>query len=443
MISLRNHPLFKTTQTVVVRVLGAGMAFLLAAFISREFGPGAAGRFYLSIAVSSLLSHFAVFGYGVALMRIGGRLTGTWRAPQLARAFSYLYIWCTGLAIAVMFVGAGIVALFGVGGISLANLSPVLTLSLIWPITILQIGAFALRGQGRPAISTMFELVLVPLVTLSAVLISSQIASVDTNFIMLTYWAASMMAAVACTVWVGPLLSRPAAGWLHGFQRARKFVGSQYGFGKDVFLNNSFNLIAAVAPFIILGIFETSYVVGLFNAANRFSGILTLFQFGILAVAAPMFSRLSAMTQRAELNLSVQRFVALMTLIATAQLIAMLVGGKWFLSFFGPEFVQAVVPLWVLSVFVCAGFAFGPVMTLLVMTGKEKRSRDINLFAAIASIILSLALIPSFGMLGCAVAMGLAGFGTRAAGAYYVWKDLGIVSLPTFRSAKALLSWRE
>jgi O-antigen/teichoic acid export membrane protein len=91
-------------------------------------------------------------------------------------------------------------------------------------------------------------------------------------------------------------------------------------------------------------------------------------------------------------------------------------------GFFGPDFASAELALAVLAVGQLINAATGPAGPILNMTGFERDTTLITLVAAVVAVVLSFALIPTWGVEGAAFA---------AAGSFASWNLL--LSIQVYR----------
>ena len=106
--------------------------------------------------------------------------------------------------------------------------------------------------------------------------------------------------------------------------------------------------------------------------------------------------------------------------------IVVLALGELMLTLFGPDFVAGYPLLFLLCVGVVARSAVGPAESLLTMTGNENVCAFVYALTLTLNILLSVALIPLFGLWGAAIATAAAMVFEAAALSFTVWRRLGI-----------------
>jgi O-antigen/teichoic acid export membrane protein len=125
-----------------------------------------------------------------------------------------------------------------------------------------------------------------------------------------------------------------------------------------------------------------------------------------------------------------QRLVRLAAfgVLATAipALVVLVILGSFVLRLFGPNFDAGYAALVTLCCGQLVNALAGSVGLLMSMTGHQKEAAGIVAVAAVLNVVLNLALIPRFGMVGAAVATATTTALWNLAMLAYVWKNLGV-----------------
>jgi O-antigen/teichoic acid export membrane protein len=147
--------------------------------------------------------------------------------------------------------------------------------------------------------------------------------------------------------------------------------------------------------------------VGVYTAAVRTATLVSFVLNVTSVVAQPSLASLHAENRRADLA----RFVA--TTTRSIFVISLLIGaalglcGQLVLGRFGPGFTASYPALLILIAGHVLVAAFGPLTSLLLMTGHQGAAAAIYGVSAISGAALNIVLIPRFGIAGAAVASGL------------------------------------
>ena len=177
---------------------------------------------------------------------------------------------------------------------------------------------------------------------------------------------------------------------------------------------------------ILLGVLGNQSQAGLFAASWRLASFVPFVFIGLATVAGPLIVSAYNRGAREELvriSALVSR-IGLAFAVVTAALLAVL--GGWLLGLFGPEFVTARQVLLILLIGGVANAFTGVVGPLMILTEHERQALAIFAGALALSIILNLALIPSFGAVGAAIASASATTAWNFAMLIYVRRKVGI-----------------
>jgi O-antigen/teichoic acid export membrane protein len=158
---------------------------------------------------------------------------------------------------------------------------------------------------------------------------------------------------------------------------------------------------------LMLGYFASQRDVGIYSVAVKVSAFVLIGLEILLPIVAPLFSQFSA-TSDHELTEALFRTVtkwlcysALMifTCIAIFRLEV--------LHLFGKGFTGGATVLLILAAGQLASAATGPTGALLTMTGKQKWELANTISMVVFNFLLNLALIPTMGLIGAAIAMAV------------------------------------
>jgi O-antigen/teichoic acid export membrane protein len=155
---------------------------------------------------------------------------------------------------------------------------------------------------------------------------------------------------------------------------------------------------------LLLGSLLPPTEVGVYTAAMRTATLVSFILTVTSVVAQPRLSALHSLQQQARLKhfvTTTTRGIFLLSLAAGAFLC---VFGKAILELFGGDYARGYPVLVVLVAGHVLAAAFGPVTSLLTMTGHEVAAAGVHLLSAGASALLIALLAPSLGIFGAAIA---------------------------------------
>jgi len=180
----------------------------------------------------------------------------------------------------------------------------------------------------------------------------------------------------------------------------------------------------------------------IYTAATRF---LVVGQFVLQSMDAPLQPRLSAALARFD-HATARRLYATSTtwtvLVGWPVFALAAVMSSGYLSLFGPGYhtSEATTVVIVLAVAMAVATAVGAVDSVIIMSGRTWWSLLITLAAVGVNVVLNIALIPRFGMVGAAVAWGAAIVGASVTALAFTWRVLGLHPFGRRVLAAAVLS---
>jgi len=154
---------------------------------------------------------------------------------------------------------------------------------------------------------------------------------------------------------------------------------------------------------LLLGLLRTEGETGIYSIAQKLALLTGFVIASINAVSAPQFSALFFSNKKQELLSLAIKSSRLIFWASLPILVALIVGGKFFLGIFGQEFISGYPILVVLVAKEFINAAGGSVGYFQNMTGAHVQFRNIVTIAVILNVILNILLIPQLGILGAAI----------------------------------------
>ena len=261
--------------------------------------------------------------------------------------------------------------------------------------------ASTLRGQNKPVISLLPDNIIKPLAFILSFIAVYFISRQMTlrNAILLN--SASFVAGFIFTFFAYKRTAYSVEG------------GAQYDLKKwraswrSLFLLTVIFSINSKLDVLMLGFLKASGDVGVYAAADRVAGALTVFLMVMNTITAATISKLHTLNEKQKLQNMVTKITRGVMLLSLPAYSFIIIFSKYILHFCGPNFSDGQTALIIICTAQLISIAFGPVGNYAVMTGNEKlniRYSAIKIFLAIA---LNLALTPALGINGTAIATGL------------------------------------
>jgi O-antigen/teichoic acid export membrane protein len=409
----------------VIKVGGAGLAFLQAVVLARVLGVQEYGVYTYVMAWVTLLVPLAVFGQNQLLIRnlsaYQSRVDWGLMLGQLR--WSDQIILLSSLVVAL---GGGLLTWFFIS----AQDSPSLTAFWIGCLLIVVI-AFntaresALRGLHHVIVGQMPELLLRPILVIlliggTSFLLMPQPDAVMALGLTLVATSITLIVGIALLVMFLPNKVRQAT---PQYDRPGWFAASLpiIFVGMIQIVNNRMSIL-------MLGSIKGAEAVGVFAVVTRGAELLTFMLNAVNINLGPVIASLYAKNDMVQLQRVVTRSARLIFLITLPGTAFFLLGGHWFLLLFGANFTQGQTALTILSLGQLMNTMAGSVALLLMMSGHE---RDVAVGVGIGlllNILLNLLLIPPLGINGAALAQTVSLVTWNVVLIVRVYQRLGIYS---------------
>jgi O-antigen/teichoic acid export membrane protein len=193
------------------------------------------------------------------------------------------------------------------------------------------------------------------------------------------------------------------------------------------FVISLLNLLGTKITMLIIPWFAPQAAIGIFNISYRFADLL-IFPFFLMHTVLPqLFARHTA-TGTAYTQSLFSESNKLMTLLSIPLLLLNIVGGRFFLHWFGPDFVQGYTALLYISLAQFLFSFFGPANTILMMQDRERYSAGCLLVYVLVLVGASRLLIPIAGITGGALAILIGSAVYNVLLAIVTWRLCGIRS---------------
>lgn len=179
---------------------------------------------------------------------------------------------------------------------------------------------------------------------------------------------------------------------------------------------------------VLVGAMQDTKQSGIFGVAAR---VATLLSFGLAAVnsvAAPMISELYWQGKMRELQRMLAVAAVALLVFSVPVGLGIIILGRSILSLFGTEFVNGYAALMILVPGQLVNSLAGSTGFLMTMTGHQKQAAIIIFLGVVLNLLVSVSLIPGYGMMGAAVATSSANIFWNLAMVVYVRRKIGVDS---------------
>ncbi|MDN3646950.1 polysaccharide biosynthesis C-terminal domain-containing protein [Pontixanthobacter aestiaquae] len=390
-----------------IRVAGTGLSILVSIVIAQFFGAESLGVYGYCVALMAIAAVPISNGQSTLLLRTvahDGALSGTSKAMA-----------AMGARAAVIFAAtAGFLAWVAIGFAS-TDIA-----QLLKPFAYLTVGFLALallcdqisamrmaaiRGIDRPALAQLPETLIRPLMLLAGLV-----------FVWARYGSAdpvtdlpAIFAALAVAAFVSACIGQFILGAITAREKPTQLVAPdrKAWVWSAAALAGSAGLVQlnGYIDLLLLGSFTSAADVGYYRAALQ---IAMLANFGYIALnmlAGQRFARIRAENDIAGMAKTATTLSRLALLTAIPLPLAIWMFGEPLLVWlFGDGFTASVLPALIISLGLCFSASIGMAHSMLVMSHQEKLALLLTGIALAINVALCLLLIPSFGLIGAALA---------------------------------------
>ena len=409
-------------QVFAIRLIGAGLSYASVIFLARWLGAYNFGIYAYVLVIITLLGLALSFGFNSSTLRFVASYLARKKFRRLSGFLKQSFGTVLGLSLLGALCGAGLImALRNV--IQPYYFVPFLVGLVCVPIWTLlnQLEATA-RAYGWVHVAYIPGFILRPLLIVG--IVGGIVLFGGTADAVSALWALVGACAIAALVQGLSVYSgiREHVTDAQSTFHTRHWVTTSLSF----LMIDSFRMLLDNTDVLLIGRLLDPHSVAVYFAVIRTAGLVAFVSFSMMALAVPKFAELHSTGTRSDLQKFVSEVIHLMFWPSLLTALALAFFGPYVLSLFGADFKIGYPTMLVVLIGLVLRTATGPVEYLLTMTGHHRDTMWVYAFAALASIGLNFLLIPSFGILGAAIATYTAMLGGNLCLYILVQKRLGV-----------------
>ncbi len=400
-VRLRAQPVFALPASSQLRgvaflvggnVLKLALGFGTSILIFRVLGPSDAGRLTLTLSVVGLLSIIGEFGLRDAAVNYIARWlpTAPERAAGIARTFLASKIFLSALASTVGILGAGWIAASFYPQDKIGDLLALAAFSL-FADGLLAFAVVVLEAQQKFAAISLLGV-------LQAAVRAALVAMLFLAHQVNLYTLLALESIVPLSIFIYSLRLIPRA-----FYRLRfplfEHLALLWHFTKWIALAALASAIFLKLDVLILSFYRTPAEVGLYAAAFALVGKLDVVKNAVLTTAFPEACRRS---ETGALRQYVTRSLRFTGLASLAFLPLFVIGGYLIELIYGVAYRGAIIALYPLLAAYLIGLNAEPVAYVLYPLNQPRWIAASDLMQLAFNVVVNLALIPRFGIIGAA-----------------------------------------
>lgn len=421
--------IYHSAYAFVVLGTAIGLQFFFDLLLARSFGAEGAGIFYLSLSILSIASLLSRLGLERSIVRFLAPLNSNEMWLETNGLIKTVILFTSTAATIISIVVCLMAPVFAESVFFDARLTSFIRIFAlaVLPFSLMYVYAGILKGLKLVRESLIVERVIVYLGGIASIFTLGMYLGL--SGVLWGFLFSSCLAVLIGRFFAKKKIPKTGSSSV-SFDKRRLFASSI-----PLLLVSFSNLMFGQVNVLVLGVLSTVNEVGIFNITFKISMVIGLTLVAINSISAAKISELYF--ARIDLQSLASKIAGFAFLLSLPVFAVMVVFPKLVLVLFGDDFVAGSTALILLAVGQLLSVATGSTGTLLAMTGYEKTLALIIGFSVILNTILSILLIPIFGILGAACAVALSMVVSNIIQVYYVKRYLDIWSLPF----KAVMAW--
>lgn len=391
----------KSFSSTIIKVLGLLVSLGISVFLGRTLGPEGLGIINLANRILSILLIFSLLGNQKVILK---EIAISFNKNDSNRIDDIIYSSVLLNVIIGVLIGV-LIALFTP---QLANLifddKNLIIPLLIFLIALVPQIIARIISSGLIGYKKIWQ----------SNLVDKTLSSVVIGFVLSIYWLFNFKFSVInvsiaytialCTVAISMAIywrklnrTRPL------FKKFKLVAKELFATGHSIFTMEIAVVISSNASIILIGALLQTKDIGLYAVASNLALLTTFFLQVTNSSLSPKIASLYEEGNLKSMELMVRRLTCFLMIIGIGVLLTFVVFGKFLLSIWGNEFIEAYWILVILGSGQLFNLGTGAVGVLLNMTGHEKIHRNISIGFMIISIPLSYVLIKTLGIIGAAL----------------------------------------
>jgi O-antigen/teichoic acid export membrane protein len=377
-----------------VRILAAGLAFVVQVVLARLIGPEQYGEIATGLTVVLLVTCLATLSLDNASQHFIAAYRATGDSDGLR---GYLRQTPVIVGIVSLVISLPAVAIFAwVGNGTLAILLatvPILALMAMFE-------GFA-KSFDWPILALAPQFIVRPLLMVGVVLLA--IYAGQTANAPLVAWGL-LVSAVAVLAIQGIILRRRVAATVANGP-VRNDTRRWITVSTPILIGDFGGMLIVSADVIALSLFVGSAEAGIYFAAIKSLALVQFVAYAVSQASAHQASALYAVGDRDGLRSFVRRASIWTFIPSLAFALILLAAGPWILMLFGSDFSAGYPAMAIVTLGFVVRAAVGPAARVLTMIGQERKTAAIHVAAGVFALVACCVLVPIWGIIGAATAL--------------------------------------
>nr|WP_315141264.1 MATE family efflux transporter [uncultured Flavobacterium sp.] len=420
--TVQNPVVRQSFLTLLIRVFGVVLLFGFTLFLTQKYTPKIVGQYDFVRTFLFAIGSICLLGFDQSILYFKGRLYPDYSLGHLKKVYLkmvlMLFFASLLLLVFIVLLNASVVAEFFSDDATYLLLLKASASLFFYGLSILNVEVF--RALDEVVVSELFRNIFkyLPIIVVSFMLVQWQLEPYLVDAFLLSF----VFSGVLTTLLTFYFFTKKSAKCTTDCFSSREIITHSFPIavsGMAIFLMMSFDIL-------FLKKYQGDATVAYYAVAVK---LMTLLSVIILTVNITVSAAIAASFSNKEID-KVQKIVQnssrLIVAITLPAVIGLLLFPEFILHFFGSNYIvakEALVVL-VLGQGFCAFFGSAPVY--LNMTGRQRIFQRIVLGALVLNFLLNYWLIPSYGMLGAAIAFSASALFWNLGTALFVYVKDGI-----------------
>lgn len=415
---LNNRTLKNSFFTLIIRMVGVATLFGLSTLMTRNIDEVYVGSYEFARVVLLTIATFGLLGTEQSVLFFAGKLEAKNQTNQLRPVyFKMLKIICicsVTVLVVSFIIPESLLMSIGIKENLLNVLKRCLLILPFYSITILN--TETIRAYNKVTLSEWFRNIFkyIPIIT-GTVLIIFDIVKVDT---LLDWYLYGFILLAVISFVVLLLLMNKSSKAYTSLITSKEIFKVSYPMAISSFYTY---LLMTIDIFLLAQFFNLHYT-AYYAIAMKIMSILSMVIVGVNINYAPKIAVNYENKNFESLNRNLKEAAKTIAFLNFVIGLVLLLGGKFFLSFFGENYIEALPAYNILIITQMIVSLFGMVPMYMNMTGKQQTFHKIMGFAVLVNIISNVILIPKFNMVGAAVSYAVTVLFWNILVAYFCFK---------------------
>ncbi|TWI01188.1 O-antigen/teichoic acid export membrane protein [Flavobacterium tiangeerense] len=420
--TFQNPVVRQSLLTLLIRVFGVVLLFGFTLFLTQKYDPKQVGQYDFVRTFLFAIGSICLLGFDQSILYFKGRLYPNYSLGHLKKVYLkmvlMLFLASLLLFLFIELLDASVTTLFFADNATYFLLLKASAVMFFYGLSILNVEVF--RALEKIVVAELFRNIFkyLPIIVLAVLLVQWQLELYLVDAFLLSF----VFLGVVTTLLTFYFLTKKTATCTTDCFSSREIITQSFPIavsGTAIFLMMSFDIL-------FLKKYQGDAAVAFYSVAVK---LMTLLSVIILTVNITVSASIAASFSNKEidkLQQIVQNSSRLIVVITLPAVIGLFIFPEFVLHFFGPNYLAAKEALLVLVLGqgFCAFFGSAPVY--LNMTGRQRIFQRIVLAALGLNFILNYWLIPSYGMVGGAIAFSASAFFWNFGTAIFVYYKDGI-----------------